>query len=257
MCTLTIWRDNDHFTITMNRDDAQTRQESPPKVQHGASGAFISPRDVQAGGSWIAANDRGLIACLLNRYDPAPQGRTSRGDIVLRAMGIASAQAAALALSPAPGEYSPFTCLLIDREHSVRLNWNGAEITRETLASKPLDMLTSSSWQENAVRARRSAVMASLTAGPNELGNVIDAFHCHTEADSDAWTPMMQRPASHTKSITRVRASLETIEMSYWRRDSVVARGLTAPDVLLAMPFRTDALALPPAPIGHSLDWSL
>jgi len=247
MCTLTIWRDSDHFTITMNRDDVQTRQESPPKLQHGPSGAFISPRDVQAGGSWIAANDRGLIACLLNRYDPAPQGRTSRGDLVLRAVEMASAKVAALALSPAPGEYSPFTCLLIDREHSVRLDWNGAEITRETLAPKPLDMLTSSSWQEHDVRAQRSGVMARLTAQASELGAVIDAFHCHTEADSDAWTPMMQRPASHTKSITRVRASLDTIEMSYWRRDSVVARGLAAPDIVLAMPFRTNAQT--PAPM--------
>ena len=247
MCTLTIWRDSDHFTITMNRDDVQTRQESPPALHHGASGPFISPRDVQAGGSWIAANDRGLIACLLNRYDPAPQGRTSRGDIVLRAMELASAQAAALALSPAPGEYSPFTCLLIDREHSVRLDWNGAQITREILAPKPLDMLTSSSWRELDVRAQRTGVMASLTARASELDAVIDAFHCHTEADSDAWTPMMQRPASHTKSITRVRASFDTIEMSYWRRDSVVARGLAAPDIVLAMPFRTNAQT--PAPM--------
>jgi Transport and Golgi organisation 2 len=247
MCTLTIWRDSDHFTITMNRDDAQTRQESPPKVQHGASGAFISPRDVQAGGSWIAANDRGLIACLLNRYDPAPQGRTSRGDIVLRAMERPNAQVAALALSPAPGDYSPFTCLLLDREHSVRVDWNGAQITRETLLLKPLDMLTSSSWREHDVRARRSGVMASLTARPHRIGDVIDAFHCHTEADGDVWTPMMRRRASHTKSITRVRVSLQTIEMSYWRRDSAVARGLTDPDVVLAMPFRTNALA--PAPM--------
>ncbi|MEQ1493809.1 MAG: NRDE family protein [Terricaulis sp.] len=247
MCTLTIWRDSDRLTVTMNRDDAQNRQELPPEVQHGASGVFISPRDVQAGGSWIAANDRGLIACLLTRYDPAPQGRTSRGDIVLRAMEMASAQAAALALSPAPGEYSPFTCLLLDREHSVRVDWNGAQITRETLPLKALDMLTSSSWQEDDVRARRSGVMASLAARPHPIGHTIDAFHCHTEVDGDAWTPMMQRPASHTKSITRVRASFETIEMSYWRRDSVVARGLTTPDVVLAMPFRTNAHA--PAPV--------
>jgi hypothetical protein len=243
MCTLTIWRDSNRFTVTMNRDDAQTRQESPPEAQHGASGAFIAPRDAQAGGSWLAANDRGLIACLLNRYDPAPQGRASRGDIVLRAMTLQNAQAAALALSPAPGAYSPFTCLLLDRDQSVRVDWNGAQITRETLPLKPLDMLTSSSWQEHDVRARRSGVMASLTAWPHRTGDMIDAFHCHTEPDGDAWTPMMQRPASHTKSITRVRVSIETIEMSYWRRDSAVSRGLTDPDGVLAMPFRTDALA--------------
>ncbi len=247
MCTLTIGRDSDRVTITMNRDDAQTRRETPPAVQHGAAGAFIAPRDVQAGGSWIAANDLGLIACLLNRYDAAPPGRASRGDIVLRAMTLQNAQAAALALSPAPGDYSPFTCLLLDRNQSVRVDWNGAQLTRETLPLKPLDMLTSSSWQEHDVRARRSGVMTSLMARPHRIGDTIDAFHCHTQAEGDAWTPMMQRPASHTKSITRVRVSLETIEMSYWRRDSVVARGLTAPDVVLAMPLRTDALA--PAPM--------
>lgn len=247
MCTVTIWRDDDHFTVTMNRDDAQSRAESPPTVQRGAKGDFVSPHDVEAGGSWIAANDVGLIACLLNRYDPAPKGRTSRGDIVLRAMDLPNAQAAALALSPALGDYSPFTCLLLDREHIVRVDWNGAHVARETLASKPLEMLTSSSWQEAEVRAKRSDVISRLTSTRHHLGDSIDAFHCHTEVDGDVWTPMMQRPHSHTKSITRVCVSLETTKMSYWRRDSAVSRGLTDADVVLAIPLRTAAFAPAPA----------
>ncbi|MEQ1819325.1 MAG: NRDE family protein [Terricaulis sp.] len=254
MCTLTIWRESDHFTVTMNRDDAQARQESPPEVRRGAQGDFISPRDVQAGGSWIAANDRGLIACLLNRYDPAPPGRTSRGDIVLRAMGLPNAPAAALALSPASGDYSPFTCLLLDREHSVRVDWDGAHFSRETLTLKPREMLTSSSWQEHDIRAQRSGAFATLSARPGRPSDTIDAFHCYTEIDGDMWTPMMQRPASHTKSITRVRVSLDTIEMSYWRRESVVARGLTAPDVVLAMPAQNQRIGVNAS--APTLDWS-
>jgi hypothetical protein len=243
MCTVTIWREDDHFTVTMNRDDAQARQELPPTVQRGAKGDFVSPHDVQAGGSWIAANDLGLIACLLNRYDPAPKGRASRGDIVLRAMDMPNVQAAALALSPAPGDYSPFTCLLLDREHIVRVDWNGAQIAREALALKPLEMLTSSSWQEVEVRAKRSDVISQLTSKRQSLGDSIDTFHCHTETDGDVWTPMMQRPQSHTKSIIRVRVSLEMTKMSYWRRDSAVSRGLSGADVVLAMPLRTAAFA--------------
>ncbi len=238
MCTLTIWRESEHLTVTMNRDDAYSRPESPPVLQRNTIGDFISPHDVQAGGAWIAANDAALIACLLNRYDPAPTGRRTRGDIVLRAMDVTSAAAAASALSPSAGDYSPFTCLLVDREQSIRVDWNGVDIKREALPLKRLEMLTSSSWAEHEVRAKRGDVIARLAAQSKQLGDAINAFHCHTEAGGDAWTPMMQRPTSHTKSITRVRASPAKIEMTYWRRDTIAARGFLNPEIALAMPLR-------------------
>ncbi|MBY0565999.1 MAG: NRDE family protein [Hyphomonadaceae bacterium] len=236
MCTLTIWREEHHLTVTMNRDDAQARRESPPEMRAGTPHAVIAPRDEQAGGSWIAGNEYGLISCLLNRYDPAPQGRSSRGEIVLRAMDAATARDAALAFSPAPGEYSPFTCLLLDRDHSVHMDWNGAQMTRQILDLQPLEMLTSSSWQEDEVRAKRRNLFSAILAGPQSIADKIAAFHCYSESGSEMWTPMMQRPLSHTKSITRVSVTANAVAMSYWLRESAVARSLAEPDVLVSLP---------------------
>ncbi|MFN3464782.1 MAG: NRDE family protein [Terricaulis sp.] len=242
MCTLTIWRDSHHLTITMNRDDSQTRQESPPELKHGLRGAVIAPRDEQAGGSWIATSEDGLVACLLNRYDRAPQGRASRGEIVLRAMDVRTARNAALELSPAAGDYSPFTCILLDQDHSVRVDWNGAQVTRQTLDPQPLEMLTSSSWEQDDVRANRTRLFSALTAGPHSFAEKIAAFHCYREAEGEMWTPMMRRPLSHTKNITRVRVSANEVEMSYWRRDSAVSRALAAPDASVSIQRRHHVL---------------
>jgi uncharacterized protein with NRDE domain len=71
----------------MNRDDLADRPEAAPAEWPSAKPAFVAPKDLQAGGTWIGVNDHGVIACLLNRYDAAPAGHISRRSIVWKQCG--------------------------------------------------------------------------------------------------------------------------------------------------------------------------
>lgn len=52
--------------LTSNRDEKAYRPTLPPAVYPHGAGKVSYPRDQKAGGSWIAVNEKGKVACLLN-----------------------------------------------------------------------------------------------------------------------------------------------------------------------------------------------
>lgn len=238
MCTLTILREQDRVLVTMNRDDLAARPEGAPTVWPRTNPSFVAPIDLAAGGTWIGVNANGIIACLLNRYDAAPTGRTSRGSIVLEAMRGASfgdARNTVAALDHIA--YSPFTCVVIGRGGATRLDWTGEELTRDDLpAAKEATMMTSSSWQFDEVKAQREALFHKIWSNGRGSADRVATFHARRDSAHDAWTPMMQRPQSQTKSITQVELTPQGAEMRYWTRDAAIARQLSAPDASIQVP---------------------
>ncbi|HKX45758.1 MAG TPA: NRDE family protein, partial [Planctomycetota bacterium] len=84
MCTVTWIRRVDGFELFCNRDERRTRPAALlPEARRGPSGIeYAAPIDAEAGGTWVAVNERGLALCLLNHYQAAePLGRdlASRG----------------------------------------------------------------------------------------------------------------------------------------------------------------------------------
>ena len=73
--------------------------------------------DLESGGSWLARNDHGVVAAILNRpgtLGPAP-GKRTRGELVLDALDHADAGAAAVALADLDASaYRPFNLVLAD-----------------------------------------------------------------------------------------------------------------------------------------------
>lgn len=68
MCTVTYIppsHDND-FILTSNRDEKVHRPTFHPRIYNIRGTEVCFPKDAVAGGSWIAANDRGRLCCLLN-----------------------------------------------------------------------------------------------------------------------------------------------------------------------------------------------
>lgn len=240
MCTLSIVRDAKGVTVTMNRDDAASRPEAPPSLWPSTKVAFAAPKDLQADGTWIGVNGHGVIACLLNRYDAAPLGRTSRGAIVVEAMtatNVESAYSALAALDHA--SYAPFTCVLIDRDRAGRLDWTGSTVSRTDLDTKDHAMLTSSSWQFDEVSAKRRDFFQTLRETESDAVARIAAFHSHRDITRDAWAPMMRRPHSETKSVTQVALTDQAPEMRYWSRDAAIARKLRAPETVVRIPVKS------------------
>ncbi|MBC7769836.1 MAG: NRDE family protein [Phycisphaerales bacterium] len=237
MCTLTVLRESNRLLVTMNRDDIAAREEAPPAQSSTAEATFVAPRDLQAGGTWIGVNSHGVIACLLNRYDAAPAGRASRGNIVLEAMRSTSIDAACKALTALDHlAYSPFTSLLIARQSTARLDWTGSRLERTDLAAdNDVLMVTSSSWQFDAVKAKREALFREIWADSDDAIDKVGAFHSRRVNENDAWAPMMQRPHSQTKSVTQVELTSFGAEMHYWTRDTAIDCQLTSPETSIRL----------------------
>ena len=68
MCTVTYIppsNDND-FILTSNRDEKVQRPTFYPEIYNFQGMQVCFPKDALAGGSWIAANEKGRLCCLLN-----------------------------------------------------------------------------------------------------------------------------------------------------------------------------------------------
>lgn len=87
MCTLTFVPRDDGYYLAMNRDESISRGVAHPPARIDLPGLktnAIYPRDV-AGGTWIAANDRGITFGLLNWNDvhrPGADKIRSRGVVI-------------------------------------------------------------------------------------------------------------------------------------------------------------------------------
>jgi hypothetical protein len=68
MCTVTYIpaSKENPFVLTSNRDEKAYRPTLPPAIYTHNSRKVTYPRDEKAGGSWIAINEKGKVACLLN-----------------------------------------------------------------------------------------------------------------------------------------------------------------------------------------------
>lgn len=120
MCTLVILRRPGHewpVLIAANRDEMAGRPWEPPARHWPDRTDVVGGIDRESGGSWLARNDHGVVAAILNRVGslgPAP-GKRTRGELVLDALDHADAGAAAVALADLdPGAYRPFNLILAD-----------------------------------------------------------------------------------------------------------------------------------------------
>lgn len=244
MCTLTVVRERDRLIVTMNRDDVTEREEAPPALWPDAEPIFVAPRDLQAGGSWIGVNRHGVIACLLNRYDDAPTGTTSRGNIVIEAMRGATIKTACGTLTTLDHRaYSPFSCLLIAMSGVVRLDWTGSSLRRQEFSGASDLMTTSSSWRFDDVKAEREALFEEIWSWRRNTADKVATFHTRRIRAHDAWAPMMLRPKSRTKSITQIELTPDGAEMRYWTRETAIINELRTPESSIHI--RTSASAAP------------
>ncbi len=225
MCTAT-WMAGDRFRYFLfNRDEKRTRSgEKPPRLfEPRGLPRFLAPEDPESGGSWIAVNEYGLTASVLNYYEagdprtiPPCRERTSRGTLPLRAAAhLSPAEAAAEVAAILPsGIFEPFFLFLQSGEGTGELlTWNGQELLRKNLDefSPPL---TTSSWNSAAVTAFRKGLYRELVPGPPRLPGLLE-FHGTNLPDQPAYGPAMIRDDAHTRSLTLVRIGPGDISMRH------------------------------------------
>ncbi len=218
MCTVTWLRgslpDGDDYLLFSNRDESRTRlRAEPPQVETIAGVQVLAPRDADAGGTWIAANELGTTVCLLNRQGVRPQKPPiSRGFLVRNladAVNVADVTERLDALDL--GSYRPFTLIAID-PHSETLFWweDGETLKRDTAPQAPLASSSHQRWPE-VISARRKLWQE---INPHNEADLLQFHHNH-QPTRGVLSPCMHRTLAKTVSLTCVRVAADQVEMTY------------------------------------------
>jgi len=224
MCTLSWQVHGDSIEILFSRDELHTRAPaSPPCVERIGGTRVLAPRDVQGGGTWLAANEHGLVLCLLNHYpDPSGPDRrcTSRGLLVRALSPVSNPALLRRQLHDAPlHEYRPFTLVAFwVAQITEQWLWDGRDLVE---VSQPESPVSTSSLYPRLVPALRRRFFRNATGhGSRPLSAERQmALHRSRRPWPPAFGVAMLRRDRGTVSLTRVRATPQAVAMDYWQGD--------------------------------------
>ena len=190
MCTIIILRRPNSpwpLLVAANRDEHEGRPWLPPARHWDDREDITGGLDQLAGGTWLAMNDRGMVAGVLNRpgtLGPA-ENKRSRGELPLEALDHESAEAAAEALKHLdPAAYRPFNLVVADAQKAYWLAAREGEsrIHVESIG-EGLSMLTAHDLNDaqGSARIRHYQPQFQAAAVPNP------ALGPKHEAESTNW----------------------------------------------------------------------
>jgi Transport and Golgi organisation 2 len=193
--------------VVCSRDELRTRREgSGPVVTRVGGVAAIWPADADGGGTWVAANETGLVLSLLNLNTgvsgEAGHGSRSRGLIIPLLAGCGSIdEAARAAFAINLREYKPFRLLLADSAgRVVTIRWDGRAPERAE-AIGPVCVVSSGLGDQLVLpRLELFVEMVARDSTPERQ----DAFHRHQWPERPEISVLMERADARTVSITTI-----------------------------------------------------
>lgn len=216
------------MVVTMNRDERRDRAEARDLHRDEAT---TYPQDALTGGAWFGVNRFGLALALLNRYDrPINPAAGSRGRLVPAALSARSPGEVRAALEmTCSAQDSPFDLFIVSADQVERLSWNGRDLRRRRHHLPGPCFFTSSSERAASVRRFRSRIFAAVldelshsADGPRRAGEqLLERFHFGIEPGRERASVLMQRDATHTKSITRAVLSPSGVCLSWWPEEEI------------------------------------
>ncbi|WP_102504859.1 NRDE family protein [Salinivibrio kushneri] len=225
MCTLTWLTSEQGFELCFNRDEARGRSRAiPPKIYQIAGTRVLMPIDPDGMGTWIAANEYGLLVCLLNDYQGQSSvvPKRSRGQLVksvARARDLT--QVGHIVSAHTMTDFSPFN-LLVFRPASpigtppgcpVPKAWHWDGQTLQRIECVP-PVVSSAVVPDDARRTRSALLASSLHASPS-VHDLIQ-YHRSHEPVLGSLSVCMHRDDASTVSLTHIRVSSATTSMYYY-----------------------------------------
>jgi hypothetical protein len=224
MCTVTVISVNGVVRLACNRDELRSRPAAlSPVVREFGARKAIMPIDPVADGTWIAVNDAGLAATLLNvnlhRNAGAMRGprKLGRGMLIPRLMACATlADAEQVSGTTDARQHAPFRLVLVD-DRGVAQFWSDGyslRYEREALGNQA-HLFTSSGLGDALVeQPRRDLFEQMLTPGADWVLQQ-DAFHRHSWPERRHLSVCMERAEARTVSHTVVEIEPERVGVTY------------------------------------------
>ncbi len=184
MCTIIIAKglvSGYPLVVGHNRDELIDRWWLPPARWPERPG-LLAPRDLQAGGTWLAVNDDGLVVAISNRHGGRTvEHRASRGMLTLQASDAPSVEAARARVHAhlAAERYHGFNLVLADAHDAVVMSREDPErgrqaVVEETVLGDGLHIVTSLHHLDSpADDELRRPLLDAAAHGPTAFGTAL------------------------------------------------------------------------------------
>lgn len=208
MCTVSFISNKDSFIITSNRDEKTIRPKAiAPQTYAINSKKVFFPKDPQAGGTWYAVNENGVVLVLLNgaaeKHEPNAKYNYSRGLMVLDVIG-----------NDMPLSYwetvilenvEPFTLVLFFESNLYQLRWDGKQKETKKLSIHHNYIWSSSTLYPKEIRDKRETWFTHFLEDQTDIqAEDMIYFHQHTENTDTENGLIINRDAKMiTQSITQ------------------------------------------------------
>ena len=221
MCTVSWLRAPGGFELFSNRDERHVRgPEEPPSVARAGALRFLAPRDGDAGGTWIAVNERGLALTLLNGYlsaDATPGDYVSRGQLVTDLASAGEpAEVAGVLGELELSRYRSFVLLALAPEGPSHVfDWDGVRLAVDRDADVRSPLVSSSFESARVGSARRERFEALRRERGGVDAQLLEEFHADHVGGPSAFSVCMHRDDASTRSQTRVRVTRSAVRLDY------------------------------------------
>lgn len=226
MCTLSVLRSKDGLVVTMNRDERRDRPEAL-ELEHGVNGngvSYVYPVDARTGGSWFGVRADGGIFALLNRYDAAqPRQTRSRGAIIPRSLRMSKLEeVGAYVLGRDWNDTPPFDLMMMNIRQAHSFCWNGSALGYLSFTVNTPFFRTSSSERAHNIIPYRKRIFEAFVRSQNNGSvchkDILQRLHLERDESDRERSILMDRPSSHTKSISQAVLTEKSLTYSYYPR---------------------------------------
>lgn len=220
MCTMSIIRTpGEVLRVAFNRDEQDSRPGAlPSRVVFAGQRRAMMPVDAPSGGTWIAANDAGVVLAILNVNESAGKGmtgRVSRGEIIPMLIECESAGEAIDTLQEMDlSGFGPFELVAADLDGCDCLCFDGARARHRSMGLGRPVLFTSSGLGDALVAGARQTLFARIMQSGDPC-DAQDRFHRHRWIDRPHLSVNMLRPGARTVSHTVVEVRPDQVRMMY------------------------------------------
>ena len=221
MCTVTFIPKNNGWILTSSRDEKKVRETLPPKIHDVFNQNVIYPKDLLAGGTWIALSDKKISVCLLNggfELHEKKKYTKSRGLVLLERFRFESLDDFWNSIELEAVE--PFTLLNVEHNDELKLRelvWDGNQKHKTVKSIRKTHIWSSVTLYSSSMIEERKKWFRKWCLEHKAMdGYKIEEFHQSFFTDNSAENILMKRTGGlQTVSISRIESTNGSTQLKY------------------------------------------